>query len=161
MPTTLFPDETRRSAEERIRRGIPADAGELLDLETACFPPGIRESKRGILRSLESPHQEVWVSVRADRVCGAVFLRAYKRTMRIHSIAVAPWARGMGLGGHLLRSAENRAVERGASRMSLEVRISGEGLVEWYEHHGYRHAGNLPGYYGSCGDGLRMVKNLG
>lgn len=143
-----------------IRRAIVEDLPPIAALEEKCFPPGIRDGKHTLSRSLKSPHQEVWVSQIGERLCGALFLRMYRRTVRIYSIAVDPTVQKGGVGAALLDWAEQRCCETGASCLSLEVEASRHFLVDWYGRHGFHHVCTLPDYYAPQKDGLRLIKKL-
>ncbi len=111
-------------------------------------------------RSLVSPSQEVWLLEEAARVIGALMLRLSPNTLRLFSLAVDPEHQGCGRGGQLLHQAENRARQRGAERMVLEVEARNVRLVAWYGQHGFNPVRELPDYYGPGCKGLRMQRRL-
>jgi ribosomal protein S18 acetylase RimI-like enzyme len=144
-----------------LRRGRIADLPALLELEADCFEPRRRDSRAVTRRSLVNPLHEVWVlDGQGGRLDAALFLRFHPRTCRIHSIAVAPSARGGGLGHQLLDHARSRAVDRGCARIHLEASARDHQLVEWYRRSGYRVIARLPDYYARRWHGLRMALPL-
>jgi ribosomal protein S18 acetylase RimI-like enzyme len=143
-----------------LRVGTPMDFSFLSALEKACFDPDRRDSDRALRRSLTSPGQEVWMLEQYGKPAGAMTLRLHPRTLRIYSLAIDPDCRGGGLGRMLLHRAEERAVERGARRMVLEVDAGNADLVAWYTRHGFRGVKCLPDYYGPGRPGVRLERNL-
>ncbi|MCU1478669.1 MAG: N(6)-L-threonylcarbamoyladenine synthase TsaD [Subtercola sp.] len=65
----------------------------------------------------------------------------------IQTIAVAPDARGHGLGRTLMRALIAEAVRRGARRVFLEVRADNPGAQHLYETLGFTSIGIRRGYY--------------
>jgi hypothetical protein len=79
---------------------------------------------------------------------------------RVYSIAVAPPARGQGIGRALLAAAEKAAHERDAAYMRLEVRADAEATQAFYRAQGYRKFGLQPHYYEDDVAAVRMEKPL-
>ena len=156
MQSTAIPPSSTAVA----RRARPTDLPALVDLENACFVSEVREPASTIRRSLQSPHQEVWMIEVSDKPVGALILRLYKHALRVYSVAVHPDAQGTGLGGQLMRLAEQRAAVLGKPRIILEVRAKDEKTHAWYRKMGYSDCGILPGYYANAGDGIKMTKFL-
>ena len=67
----------------------------------------------------------------------------------LESIAVAPGARGQGIGKALLQAVLTWAAELEAVRLELEVRASNHRAIMVYERCGLRREGLRPGYYQS------------
>ena len=65
----------------------------------------------------------------------------------IMTVAVAPRARGLGLGRRLLDELESRAVGRGAAVVMLEVRADNAAALGLYERSGYVVLGIRRRYY--------------
>ena len=76
-----------------------------------------------------------------------MFFHAAHRIARLYSIAVAPEARGTGIGEALLAAAERHARTRGAIAMRLEVRADNAAAQRLYERRGYRRFGIRRRYY--------------
>jgi ribosomal-protein-alanine N-acetyltransferase len=66
---------------------------------------------------------------------------------QIHSIAVSPRYRGLGVADRLLRHALNRSRDLGARTISLEVRPENVEAVQLYLKHGFTKAESLANYY--------------
>jgi GNAT superfamily N-acetyltransferase len=76
-----------------------------------------------------------WVSFAPRILNGAAYLRL---------LLVAQHALGDGLGSRLLAAVEQRA-ESAARHLYLLVTSDNVGARRFYERHGYRHVGDLPG----------------
>ncbi len=80
------------------------------------------------------------------------------------TIAVAPEARGRGLGHRLMAGFEAEAARRGAARAFLEVAEDNDAALRLYKARGYRESGRRRGYYrrrrGPAADAVLMVRDL-
>ena len=76
-----------------------------------------------------------WVTFAPRVLNGAAYLRL---------LLVASHARGSGVGSDLLLAVERRAQER-ANHLYLLATTDNTGARRFYEAHGYRHVGDLPG----------------
>ena len=148
-----------QGAGMKMRRGRLRDLPDLLDLEAASFEVERRDSPASIERSLTSSHQEVWLAVDRRRTMGAIFLRFWSRTVRIHSLAVAQRARGGGIGARLLASAAGRARRRGCRQIHLEADCHDRRLVAWYRKHGFAPIREIEDYYAPGWNALRMSRS--
>lgn len=145
----------------RIRPARRADFAALVDLENRVFSAD-RLSARQWRHHLSSDAASVLVADRDGAAVGAavVFFHAAHRIARLYSIAVAPEARGSGLGDALLESAERIARRRGSASMRLEVRADNAVAQRLYERRGYRRFGVRRGYYEDGADAMRYEKTL-
>jgi len=111
---------------------------------------------------VSNPAADVLVAVRGDAIVGAavVFFHAGHRIPRLYSIAVAPEARGTGIGEALLAAAERAAKARGRRAFRLEVRTDNAAARRLYERRGYRVFGAKPRYYEDGCDAVRYEKAL-
>ncbi|MDO9573781.1 MAG: ribosomal protein S18-alanine N-acetyltransferase [Candidatus Contubernalis sp.] len=66
----------------------------------------------------------------------------------ITNLAVSPVFRQKGYGCMILGALLNRADDRGAKRVTLEVRATNDSALRLYEKMGFREAGIKKGYYG-------------
>jgi ribosomal protein S18 acetylase RimI-like enzyme len=143
-------------------RATAGDLTALMQLEAVAFPADRRESRRTLLRSLHSPHQEVWIiGDPADaQVQAAMILRIHRLRLRIQSIAVDPCFQGCGLGNRLLLHARQRALDLGRSLLSLEADSSQPRLLEWYQRHGFIKTAFLRHYYSRGKHAWRMLYTI-
>jgi ribosomal protein S18 acetylase RimI-like enzyme len=138
-----------------------ADLDALLDLEERCFS-GDRMSRRSYAAALGNPRAEILVVHGRPGLLAAatVFFRADSPAARLYSIAVAPEARGRGLGAALLQAVEHAARDRGAAALRLEVSVRNKTALALYRKSGYGILGRAPQYYEDGSDAWRLEKPL-
>jgi [ribosomal protein S18]-alanine N-acetyltransferase len=155
------PKRSPARALTRVRRARVADLPRLVALENAVFATD-RMSARQLRHHVANPKADVLVAERGDTLAGVavVFFNADHRIARLYSIAVAPEARGAGIGEELLVAAERRARMRGRDRFRLEVRTDNAAARRLYERRGYRAFGAKAGYYEDGRDAVRYEKAL-
>ena len=95
---------------------------------------------------------------------GFILIRVVADEAEILTLGVRPEARRRGLGGRLVQSASNRALEQGATRLFLEVAEDNAAARALYAGLGFAVAGRRRGYYpraeGSAVDALLLVLDL-
>ena len=145
----------------RIRRARAVDLPRLVAIENEVFATD-RMSARQWRHHLANRAADVLVAERDGAIVGAavVFFHASHRIARLYSIAVAPEARGAGIGEELLAAAEREARRRGRTRFRLEVRTDNAAARRLYERRGYRAFGTKAGYYEDGRDAVRYEKAL-
>jgi ribosomal-protein-alanine N-acetyltransferase len=117
-----------------------ADTGPLAALHAACFPDSWDAA--AIAKLLDTPGTFAF----HDRD-GFVLARTAAGEAEILTLAVAPLARGRGLGRALLQVAIIRAQELGAETMFLEVGADNPHALALYAGLGFAKAGTRKGYY--------------
>lgn len=149
------------SDSQVMRPARPEDLDALVNLERASFDSD-RISRRSFRRFLEAPRDRLLIAEHEGVLAGYVLVLMHKATRlaRIYSIAVAPAARGQGLGEKLIREAEAVAAEAGRIVMRLEVRTDNLGAIELYRRLGYRQFGTFKDYYADHGDALRFERRI-
>ena len=88
---------------------------------------------------------------------------AARPTLNVHDLAVRPGFRGRRIGLQLLRRVEDRGLEIGCSKITLEVREDNERARSFYTAAGYTEVGRREGYYRIRGrriDALVMRREL-
>lgn len=90
----------------------------------------------------------------AGALCGA---RLGGNRASISLLAVDSRFRGRGAGTMLLDALRRACMMEGLTTIQLEVRTGNSSAIEFYKHHGFVLAENLPCYYSDGGDGYRMV----
>jgi ribosomal protein S18 acetylase RimI-like enzyme len=144
----------------RIRRATLADLPALVDLERVF--PGDRISRPSLARFVDQPSADVWVAERDGEVVGDAVV-TYRRgflSARVYTLAVAPHARGLGVGRALLERVERGAKERGCVTVRLEVREDNEAALALYRRGGYQSAGSTSDYYEDGSAARRLRKRL-
>jgi ribosomal protein S18 acetylase RimI-like enzyme len=80
----------------------------------------------------------VKVAVRGGAVAGYYMATPVGETYFLNYIAVAEWAKGVGLGKLLLENFEVEAQRLGFRSVGLDVFASNSDVLAWYSRHGYR-----------------------
>lgn len=125
-------------------------------------PPGrVRSLVLGHLRS-GAAH---FVAVDGDRVVGWCDVTPKSHETLRHSgtlgMGLAASYRGRGIGGALLATTLNAALERGLTRIELVVRADNEVAIALYRRHGFEVEGRLRHYLvvdGQTYDALQMAR---
>jgi ribosomal-protein-alanine N-acetyltransferase len=143
----------------RLRAARAGDVAALLALERRCFRHD-RLDARDFARALADPRALLRVAVQDGVVSAYALARLdpVRHRARLDSLAVAPAARGRGLGVRLTRSVERLARRAGAARLRLEVRLSNRAARALYARLGYQPVARLPGYYADGAHALRFEK---
>jgi len=76
----------------------------------------------------------------------------------VMNLAVSPGYRKMGLGGRLMQRVEYEFLVCGAEGSQLEVRVSNEDAIRFYQKLGYSPVMVIGGYYGNGEDAALMMK---
>jgi ribosomal protein S18 acetylase RimI-like enzyme len=165
MTTLPAPQSVARRAGRapawRLRPALVSDLDALLELEQRCFSYD-RLSRRSFRHFLSTDTASCLVAERAGSLLGYVLVLFHGRTAlaRLYSMAVAPQARGEGLGRELLCAAEAAALDGGAAVMRLEVNPGNAAAVSLYRSIGYTDIGIYRAYYEDASDALRMEHAL-
>jgi ribosomal-protein-alanine N-acetyltransferase len=150
-----------------LREYRPDDFERLMEIDRACFIPGIAYSDREMDYFLNRP---LAVRIVAEHNGGDIqgFIiaerlrsrRAQNPIGRIITIDILPQSRRSGLGTRLLNAAEERLREAGCSYVSLETAVDNLGAMHFYKKHGYTGLKILRNYYLDSIDALLMGKKL-
>lgn len=116
-------------------------------------PVSSRQGWLDWLRNALSPSKE-------SRVIGYAGFRFRSTEAHISTIAVHPDWRGKGLGELLLLTAMEKALEQGASVVSLEVRPPNQAAQRLYHKYGFRFTSVQRGYYRDGEDAWLMEVNV-
>ena len=146
----------------RMRPATPEDIDDLVAIENAAFASD-RISRRSFRALISRPTAETIVAEDGEgRLLGYAMLLFRKGTglARLYSIAVAPAAKGLGVGRKLLEKAEEAAVRHDRFLLRLEVREDNIAAISLYRRPGYRRIGLYHDYYEDHSAALRFEKRL-
>jgi ribosomal-protein-alanine acetyltransferase len=157
----LLLGECRIRMPAALRLARPSDIDRLLALENAAFS-GDRIGRASFRRFLAGGTAQLIVAERRGGVAGyaLVLFRRGSDKARLYSVAVAPDARGAGVGVALLTAAERAAGARGCASLRLEVREDNAPAIALYRRYGFRPFARVPGYYEDGAAALRFEKDL-
>ncbi len=139
-----------------MRAARPEDAAALAALHAMAFPPAEAWGPDAMGLMLGMPGAfGLWRP--GD---GLVLARAAAGEAEILTLAVAPAARGQGLGAMLLGGAMQGAVLRGAGEMFLEVAAGNAAALALYRSAGFAEVGRRRRYYADGSDALVLRRVL-
>ena len=149
--------ETTWLDEITVAPMAPADLDEVLVIERHSFPSAW--SRGSYERELRNRSSYYFAARHEDRLVGYIGMWVVVGEAHITTLAVHPGCRRRGLGSHLLRLLMEHARQRGAARVTLEVREQNVAAISMYRTFGFQQTGVLRGYYGDTGEnGLVMWK---
>ena len=128
-----------------IRDMARSDIPQAALLEREVFPQPW--SVRTFYDELSTPNRSYLIAEADGRVLGYGGLLLVEDDAHVTTLAVAPEARGGRLGTRLLLALVDRALERGARHLTLEVRVSNESARHLYERFGFSPVGKRKNYY--------------
>jgi [ribosomal protein S18]-alanine N-acetyltransferase len=152
-----------------IRRMRADDLDEVMEIECAAFRhPWSAELFR---RELEHDWSTILVCIEpltsasagraSERIVGFLIYWLVHDEVHILNVASDPHHRRRGIAKYLMSETERRALQAGATLMTLEVRRSNTAALELYRSFDYRAVGVRPNYYVDEGeDAIVMVKEL-
>ena len=135
----------------QLRHATPADVDAIMALETSTFENDAW-SPEMMARDVADPNFYYLVAFPPDepgRIEAYAGLLAPRGAPEgdIQTIAVAPVARGRGLGRTLMQALIGEARKRGAREVFLEVRADNPSAQRLYERLGFAEVGVRRGYY--------------
>ena len=144
----------------QVRRADVRDIGDLLLIEEAQFPEPW--SRRMLREEIENGATRRYTVVEdGGRVVGVLGLMFIEDDAHINTIAAAPDMERRGIGRTLLDDGLAAAIERGSTRMTLEVAVGNDAARAFYTHYGFAPLGIRKQYYQKTGeDALVLVKYL-
>ncbi len=144
-------------AQEVIRPMERQDVGRVHEIECACFrSPWSRLALAGELRN-EVAH---YLVMEQDGViCGYGGMWLLFEEAHVTNVAILPEYRQAGRGKRLMLAMMHHAAERGAEKMTLEVREGNKVARHLYATLGFIQNGFRPGYYSDTGEGALLLWN--
>lgn len=132
-----------------IRIAQPADLGAIDALESASFEAD-RFARRNLSRMLAGGRTLFLIAEAHGTARGylALSFREGAGTARLYSLAIAPEARGQGVGAALVARAIDEAARRCRRSVRLEVRETNTTARNLYERCGFTLRGRRENYYG-------------
>jgi [ribosomal protein S18]-alanine N-acetyltransferase len=132
-----------------LRRAIERDAGAMQQIEQASFSDPW--SRASLASCIDSPMLAVTIAERGGagvpEVTGYAIAGRAADEVELLNLAVAPAARGQGIGRRLVETVLADATQWGAAAVFLEVRASNEAARRLYESIGFAEVGRRKGYY--------------
>jgi ribosomal-protein-alanine N-acetyltransferase len=79
---------------------------------------------------------------------------------RVLMLAVSEAHRSKGIGTQLIQAFLRNAATRGLHKIELEVRVSNQDAIRFYERYGFRVLHVLPAFYTDGEDGYKMIRAM-
>ncbi|MGI6712133.1 MAG: ribosomal protein S18-alanine N-acetyltransferase [Bacillota bacterium] len=138
----------------------PEDIDQVLSIEKVSFPtPWSRESILNELMYNSLAHY--YACFRSDKLIGYGGMWIIIDEAHITTIAVHPDYRGRKIGAAIMLHLMAQAIEKGADKITLEVRPSNIAAERLYSQLGFKAVGRRKGYYSDTKeDAIIMWKNL-
>lgn len=134
----------------QVRAIRQEDVDAVATIDRISFPtPWSRES---YLRDMLNPHCHYLVAEQHGEVIGYAGMLVVKEDSHLTTIAVHPLWRNQGIGRKLLEAMIAKALDLGAEKMTLEVRIGNTVAQKLYEQYGFVTIARLRHYYLDTGD---------
>ena len=149
----------KESLNVAIREMTLHDLDGVLAIESQSYPtPWSRRAFESELR--DNVYAHYFVAEYEDQIVGYFGMWIILDEAHITNIAVSPKMRRQGIGEKMLRFAFEKARELGASKMTLEVRVSNHQAQNLYRKLGFVERGIRKGYYTDTNeDALIMWKD--
>lgn len=150
----------KRGDSLRLRPARREDLDALLELDRACFRPGIAYSRTELRYFLFHARSVSIVAEDEDGIAGFAIVEFHfekgQRTGHIITIDVAEAQRRRGVGRLLMDALLERCREAEAVRLRLEVAVDNAAAIAFYERLGFTETGRIPGYYMGKLDAMTM-----
>jgi ribosomal-protein-alanine N-acetyltransferase len=128
----------------------PYDLASVLRIERASFPSAW--SIDSYLRELRNPTSYYLVARLKGEVIGYAGMWVVEDEAHVSTIAVRTEFRRRGLAEEIMNHLIGVAEQRGATRITLEVREGNDAAQALYQKLGFRSQGLIPHYYGDTGE---------
>ncbi|MGM0408756.1 MAG: ribosomal protein S18-alanine N-acetyltransferase [Bacteroidota bacterium] len=145
----------------KIEKAHPGDLNEIMELENQCFLSDAF-SRHQFYYFIHKSKSEFVVVRNHNKIIAYLIIQSRKnsRKYRIYSLAIAPEARGQGIGKKLLEYAEQLAKKNHIQKITLEVSEKNESAINLYKKQGYQIEKTRAGYYADGSPAWIMVKEI-
>ncbi len=140
-----------------IRDMNKADIPSVLKIELTCFDFPWSESMFMNQLMLEDIAL-ILVAVRDDTIVGYVIVWLEGKDSHILNVAVDKKWRGKKIADGILNAVITQSVNKGCSRIYLEVRKSNRYAQDFYRRNGFQVIGEEAGYYGETGENALILE---
>jgi [ribosomal protein S18]-alanine N-acetyltransferase len=158
MPVKLANQKALQRPTMTSRDYTPADFDALYNLDRICYPRGIAYSRPDLRWFLAQSGALCVVAESEDKIAGFLIADREDAAAHIITIDVAPEHRRLGVGTLMLEEIERRLFALGVNEINLETATDNEAGSAFWQRHGYRAIGMLPGYYLGQQDAYAMQK---
>lgn len=146
----------------RLRPATHQDFPILLEIDQACFTPGVAYSADELSHFMESSGAETIVADK-DEVIAAFLLMNLDRENGVATLVtldVREQYRKRGLASRLISESEKRLIRYGIGLYVLQVDTTNDAAIRLYKRHGFVPVRLLRRYYANGADAYLMAKRL-
>ncbi|MCR5558829.1 MAG: ribosomal protein S18-alanine N-acetyltransferase [Schwartzia sp.] len=136
----------------------PEDAAGVEKVELASF--AVPWSRQSFWEAAANDKTHYLLAVDGEEIIGYAGTWILGDEAQITNVAIAPEYRGKGVGKKLMAELIKASIERGAVRMTLEVRPSNAAAIALYTSFGFKDCGRRPGYYQDNGEDAIIMWNM-
>jgi len=136
------------------------DFDTLIEIDQACYEPGVAYSKRDMRAYLQFPSAECVLAETSREIVGFCISARQRARGYIVTIDVLEKYRKSGIGSALLCEVERRLAANGVREVGLETATDNESAIAFWKKHGYRIRGVEKRYYPGGRDAFAMTKIL-
>lgn len=129
----------------KVRSMQIKDIKAVSSLEAAVFSQPW--SEKGFEDALNMENTIFLVAENQGAIAGYIGMYLSMDEGEITNVAVAPGARCIGIGKELICCAKKTALEKGITKIILEVRVSNENAIRLYERNHFKICGTRKGFY--------------
>ena len=134
------------------------DFGTLIEIDQACYEPGVAYSQRDMRAYLQFPGAACVLAETSRGIAGFCISARQRARGYIVTIDVLGKYRKLGVGSALLREMERRLAANGVREIGLQTATDNEYAIAFWKKHGYRTRGVEKGYYPGGRDAFAMTK---
>jgi ribosomal protein S18 acetylase RimI-like enzyme len=144
-----------------IRSATPSDARLIRELSQVSFGEYDPHAARTTAKMMLEPAARTLVADRGGKVLGFVILRRQPdAALAVNAIAVAPMARGTGVGKRLMQAAEHCAKSHGIDRITLCTAQANVAALDLFLRRGFTITGRTAVYYWRGQPACTLEKHL-
>jgi len=144
-----------------LRNAIKNDVNEIYALEQRCFEQDAFTIRQFFYLVGKANSEFVVVFLKNILVAYLIILkRKNSKKFRIYSIAIAPEARGLGIGKMLMEYAEEISHKEGIRKISLEVSEKNTVAINLYRSKNYKLIARKENYYADGSAAFVMIKEI-
>ena len=144
-----------------LRNATKNDVNEIYALEQRCFEQDAFSIRQFFYLVAKANSEFVVVCQEKIIVAYLIILkRKNSKKLRIYSIAIAPEARGLGMGKMLMEYAEKISHKEGIKKISLEVNEKNNVAINLYKRQNYKLIARKENYYADGSAAFVMIKEI-
>ena len=141
-----------------FREMMPQDAAEVERIEQVSF--AVPWSRQSFWEEAANEQTLYLLLLEDEQIIGYAGVWLVLDEAQVTNVAIAPEKRDQGFGHKLMAELMARARERGARRMTLEVRPSNTAALALYKDCGFKDYGRRPRYYQDNGEDAVIMWNM-